>query len=134
MEIKTNAQAEEQLVLLDGLKRQIKEKEAQVKEIQAALEEFMGEEEYKKLGVGEMFYKTTAGALKVDEAKLAADSPKIFEKCLEKIFNSKILKNEYPDVYDEYTIGGGELRRFTYKLDAQKIIKKTEKKVRKEYV
>jgi hypothetical protein len=131
MVIKTNKEAQDYLILLDTIKRRIKTDSDAADKIQTALQDFMGAEECKKLSAGEMFYKRVDAAGKINEDKLRADFPEIYKKYVIEKIDAKALSKGEPSAYNAVLISGAPQRRFTYNLFAEKIIAKTEKKIRR---
>ena len=93
MVIKTKTKAEEIILEVAELEREIAEKKEKLTPLLDSLKEYMGDQEFMTVGMFNLFYRNVKGGELIDKKKLVAD---------------------YPDVYDAVRKTGAPSRKFSY--------------------
>lgn len=79
MTIKTKTKAEEVILEVAELEREIAEKKAKLEPLLGSLKEFMGKEEFMVVGMFNLFFRNVRGSELVDKKKLIAEYPEVYE-------------------------------------------------------
>lgn len=102
------------------------------KELKAQIIEYMGENEELDLGAFILRHPYIDAVGKINEDKLRADFPDLYQKYATIKIDAKKLRDGDPHAYNECLISGEAQRRFTYKTDAAKLARLIEKLTKEE--
>jgi len=123
----TIKETEGKLIRLDSLKNKRAKIDDEIKLLEDDIKQEMGNEEVKTFGAFTVSYKFTDTAGKINEDKLRADYPHIYRKYVIEKIDAKALSKGDPSAYNAVLVSGDPVRRFTYKINAEKLQSRTKK-------